>query len=199
VVSIMLSWFIDQWCAIFFWFYLINTLIYTYFLKEKVIIDVFMISFGFLLRWAIGIVISDSIVSPWFLIMIFFGSLFLWFSKRYQETTLYSQNEISSRKNIHEYNEEFLKQVLSIFTSFLLVSYTLYAFQSIQWSRMIWTIPVVTFWIIRFYYNIFFLWKNSMSLENIILKDKPLIGSIFIYCILSIILIYVIPNTISSL
>lgn len=197
--SIVLSWFINLWCAMFFWIYLINTLLYTYFLKEKVIIDVFMISFGFLIRWAIGIAITDAIVSPWFLIMVFFGSLFLWFSKRYQESVLHSQNKISSRKNIHEYSEDFLKQILSVLTSFLLVAYTLYAFQSVQWSRMVWTIPIVTFGIIRFYYNIFFLWKNSISLENIILKDRPLIGSILLYCIVSIVLIYIIPNTISSL
>ncbi|NDK08116.1 decaprenyl-phosphate phosphoribosyltransferase [Candidatus Gracilibacteria bacterium] len=160
-----------------FLLYLINSIFYSTYIKNIVILDVFSIAIGFVIRGLIGTYIINVELSYWFIIMLFFGSLLLGFLKRYQEVKL----GIDSRKNIKEYNEEFLKQIVSMITTVLLLSYALYTFQSIQNKFMIYTLPIVSFGIIRYYYNIFFLNKFDNSIEEIIFDDKFLLGSIIIY------------------
>lgn len=160
-----------------FLLYLINSIFYSTYIKNIVILDVFSIAIWFVIRWLIWTYIINVELSYWFIIMLFFGSLLLWFLKRYQEVKLW----IDSRKNIKEYNEEFLKQIVSMITTVLLLSYALYTFQSIQNKFMIYTLPIVSFWIIRYYYNIFFLNKFDNSIEEIIFDDKFLLWSIIIY------------------
>lgn len=161
----------------FFLAYLLNTIVYTFYLKNIVIIDVFSIAIWFVIRWLVWIYVINVVLSYWLLIMLFFWSLFLGFLKRFQEIKL----GVHSRKNINEYNEEFLKQIISMLATILLLSYTLYSFQSVQGETMIITLPIVSFAIIRYYYNIFFMNKFEKWVEEIIFGDKFLIWSIWLY------------------
>lgn len=185
--SIIRRWFWETMVGIL-WLYLLNTLLYSYFMKHIVIVDVFFIAFGFVLRWiiwslAIGVVISERL-----LIILFFGALFLWFLKRYQEVKLWIE---STRKNITLYNELFLQQVISIITSIMIIAYTLYTFNSVQPSWIIVTIPVVSFAIIRYYYHIFYLWKYEEGIEDIIFSDRYLLISWLLFIVIWIWVVFV--------
>lgn len=182
----IVSYWIHVALPVLFALYWINTTVYALWLKKVVIIDVFMIAIGFVLRGIMGMIVVHAAFSAWFVIMIFFGSLFLGFFKRYQESMVYTKDGLSSRKNIEEYNESFLIHILSVLTSFLLVAYAFYTFQSIQGEKMIVTIPIVAFGIIRFYYNIIFLKKHVISIENIIIQDRWISGSIALYLLVVI-------------
>lgn len=166
--------------------YLINTVLYTYFLKHIVLVDVFSIATGFVLRgliWAFAISVEPSI---WLFMILFFWALWLGFLKRYQEVKLW----INTRKNIASYNELLLQQIISMITSVIIVAYSLYTFQSTQPRMMVITLPLVVFGVIRYYYNIFSLEKYEDGIENIILKDYWILGTIFVY-ITSVVLIVV--------
>jgi len=171
----------------FFLLYLVNTVIYTFYLKRQVIIDVFSIALGFVIRWLIGIYVIWVVLSPWLLIMLFFGALFLGFLKRYQEVMLWT----NTRHNISLYNAEFLKQIIGTLTTVILMSYTLYTFNSVQSQLMLITLPFVSFGIVRYYYNIFYLKKYEESIEDIILKDKRIVFDILLCVLLVIFLISV--------
>gem|GEM_PF-5087117 len=95
-------------------------------------------------------------ISIWFLLILFFVALFFGFLKRYQEFKL----SIFSRKNIFSFNEEFLKQIIFLLTTLIIISYSLYTFNSIQSKLFSITIPFVLFGILRYLYNIFYLKEN---------------------------------------
>jgi len=187
LLNLLLSFYF--WWIIFFLLflaYLSNTFFYTIFTKNIVILDVFSIALGFVIRWLIWIFAIWAILSEWFLLIIFFWALLLGFLKRYQEVKL----KIQTRKNIESYNEEFLKQIISMILSILLFIYTLYTFNSVQSKLFIFTLPIVVFAIIRYYYNIFFLEKYKNSIEDIIFKDKFILFSGIFYIIFVILIIY---------
>ena len=189
LISIILYYVIlYYWIDIFmfFIFYLFNTVLYSIILKHKVILDVFSIALWFVIRWLIWAYIIWVNMSEWFFLIIFFWALLLWFLKRYQEVKLW----IDTRKNIKEYNAIFLENIISMLVSIVLFLYTIYTFNSTQSKLFIFTLPIVVFWLIRFYYNIFFMKKYSSWIEDIVLKDKSIVFSIIIYFILAIYIIY---------
>ncbi len=179
VVSYYLGWYITLGMFLCYW---INTTIYTLYLKQTEIIDIFSIAIGFVIRWIIWVVIISASFSPWFFMILFFGALWLGFVKRYQEVQVWTNTRIVIKK----YNSHFLEQIISIMTSTLLMSYALYTFNSVQSQNFLLTLPIIAFLIIRMYYNIFFLKRHEESLEQIILSDKRIIISSLLYILICI-------------
>ena len=174
---------------ILFKIYLINILLYIFWWKNIVILDVFFIAIWFVIRWLLWIFIIGVPISIWFLLLIFFWALILWFLKRYQEVKLW----IISRKNIKMYNEEFLKQIISMLTTLIIMAYSFYTFNSTQPKLFVITIPFVLFGIIRYIYNIFYLEKYKEGIEDIIISDKFIMVDILIYWIIAFLIIYFQP------
>jgi len=194
ILSILLIVFIPIVVLIYFWnivfilflVYLANTLFYSFYSKNIVILDVFAIAIWFIIRWLIWVFTIDVQLSYRLLIILFFGSLFLWFLKRYQELKL----ETSTRKSIKYYNEDFLKQIIWMVATITIMAYAFYTFQWIQSQNMIITLPIVTFGLIRYYYNIFFLEKFKEWIEEIMLKDYRMLWSILLYWVTVLILLF---------
>lgn len=176
------------WIFALFLFYWLNTTLYTLRIKHLVILDVFSIAVGMVIRGVIGIAILNAEYSIWFLLMIFFGALRVGYMKRYQEVQLGT----NSRKSIQAYNATFLEQIIGIITTVMITTYTLYTFNSLQSKRMIFSLPVVLFCIIRYYYAIFFQKKYQQAIEKIIFQDPRLWGSATFYLLLTIAIIYVV-------
>jgi hypothetical protein len=133
----------------------------------------------------IGIEILQTEYSIWFIMMIFFGALRWGFVKRYQEI----QVGTASRQNLNKYNASFLEQIIWMLMTVMITTYSLYTFNSIQSQRMVLSLPVVIFCIIRFYYAIFFQKKYVESIENIILHDVYIRGSVIVYLLITIIVV----------
>lgn len=188
IFLILLFVFIKLWFIIFILFllYFINTFLYSFYIKNIVILDVFFIAFWFVIRWLIWIFIINVEISYWFLINLFFWALFLGFLKRYQEV----ESNINTRKNIEKYNIDFLKQINSMLATCILISYSLYTFQSTQPHSMICTLPIVTFVIIRYCYNIFFENRYLDSIEDILIKDKWIVLSGIVYIVIVFFVLY---------
>jgi len=185
--SLIFSYFLF-WNVVFllFFLYLLNTIFYIFWIKNIVILDIFSISWWFILRWLIWIFLINTDLSIWFLLILFFWSLLLWFLKRYQEVKLW----LKSRKNIELYNEEFLKYVISMITTLIIMAYSFYTFNSVQNQFLAVTIPFVVFWLIRYFYNIFFLEKYKEWIEEVILWDKFLLSNLFFYFLIVFWIIY---------
>ncbi len=172
-----LFWWIIVLCC--FLLYLVNTVIYTFFLKKIEIIDIFSIAMWFVIRWLVGIFVIGAVFSPWLLIMLFFWALRLGFLKRYQEVKV----GWDTRANLLKYNDHFLEQIISMITTVILMWYALYTFSSTQSELMILTLPLVAFGVIRYYYNIFFLKRYQESIESIVLQDKRILFDGLLYVI----------------
>lgn len=109
------------------WVYLVLNIAYCYKLKQYAIIDVFVVSFGFVLRLCAGGFACDIWLSPWIVLMTFLLALFLAFAKRRDDVVLYEQDGVVARKNVVRYNIPFMNQTLGLIGAITIVCYILYS------------------------------------------------------------------------
>ena len=107
--------------------YLVLQLGYSFFLKDMPIIDLAMVSAGFLLRAVAGGVASGLVLSQWFLLVASFGSLFMVAGKRYSELTELG-SEAKTRASLERYTPTYLREIWSISMAIVIMSYSLWAF-----------------------------------------------------------------------
>ncbi len=107
-------------------FYFVLNLAYCFKLKQYAIIDVLIVSFGFVLRLLAGGFACDIWLSPWIVLMTFLLALLLAFAKRRDDIVLYERKNILVRKNVVRYNAPFLNQTLGMTGAITIVCYILY-------------------------------------------------------------------------
>ncbi len=107
--------------------YLVNNLLYSFRIKNIVLLDVFSISIGFILRVVAGAVAIDVSVSSWMVITTIFISLFLGISKRRAELSGPNQENLEKqRKVLSDYDVIFVDQLNTIAATGTIISYALY-------------------------------------------------------------------------
>jgi 4-hydroxybenzoate polyprenyltransferase len=111
-------------------FYLIMNIAYSLKLKRIAILDIMIISVGFVLRLVIGGLASNTALSHWIVIMTFLLALFLALAKRRDDYLIFMNTGIKPRSNINKYNAEYINTSLSIITAVMLVSYIMYTVSS---------------------------------------------------------------------
>lgn len=105
-------------------------------LKQYAIIDVFLISMGFVLRVLIGGLAANIFVSEWLVLMTFLLALFLAFAKRKDDYRLYKQTGTLPRKSITGYNEPFIDLSVTIVATITIVCYIMYTMSDSVIERM---------------------------------------------------------------
>ena len=103
---------------------LMNTL-YSFKFKNYSIVDISMIAIGFVLRIFAGSAIIQTMPSMWIILMTFLLALFLALAKR-RDDILLSSKGLQVRKNIKDYNLEFINSGMNIMAAVIIVSYILY-------------------------------------------------------------------------
>ncbi len=100
--------------------------LYSIGLKKVGLLDICIISFGFVLRVLAGGTLSDTEVSQWLYIMTFLLALFIALAKRRDDLVIYSETGTNLRQSIQGYNMEFVSGALMILSAVLMVSYLIY-------------------------------------------------------------------------
>lgn len=95
-------------------------------LKQYAILDVFLISMGFVLRVLVGGLAADIFVSEWLVLMTFLLALFLAFAKRKDDYRIFEQTGIMPRKSISGYNAQFIDLSVTIVATITIVCYIMY-------------------------------------------------------------------------
>src|SRR5207249_1211539 len=108
-------------------FYFAVNLLYSFYLKRLVILDVMTIAFGFVLRAVAGAEVIHVPISPWLILCTSLLALFLGFCKRRHELTLLQGDASGHRESLREYNVSFLDQMISVVTASTVIAYALYA------------------------------------------------------------------------
>lgn len=163
--------------------YIAINVLYSRVLKNRLLLDVFCIASGFMLRllagtWGIGIEPSQ-----WFLLCTLVLSLFLGFSKRYAELTDPQRPLKEKREVLKKYSPEFLRMLLGITLSATLITYALYTtsprtLEIHHTNRLIYTLPLVIFGLFRYLYLVLEDGFGENTLADL-LKDKQL----FLTCV----------------
>lgn len=167
--------------------YIINNILYTFYIKHIVILDVMSIAAGFLLRVIGGAFAINVTISPWILLCTLLLALFLGFSKRRHEITTLEKDANKHRKILDEYSLEFIDNMLSIVTATILMSYSLYTFEKGH-SLMV-TIPFVLYGIFRYQYLVYKKMEGG-SPEETVVSDKPLLVDILMWILTSLLILY---------
>ncbi len=175
--------------------YLILQLLYSIALKKIVILDVFIIASGFMLRVLGGAEVIDVIISHWIVLCMMFLSLFLALAKRRGEIVLFQHAENRpERKVLQEYDVDFLDGTMMITSSGMAISYALYTVAdrtvtAFGTDYLIFTTIFVLFGIFRY---LFLVMKKNMG-ENsvaIIFRDKPMFIDLCLWFLSCVLIIY---------
>lgn len=103
-------------------------LAYCLWLKHQAVIDLAIISSGFLLRAIAGGAAAGVVLSPWFLLVASFGSLFMVAGKRFSEVTLVGEGEGATRRILELYSAGYLRFVWGMAGAATITFYSLWAF-----------------------------------------------------------------------
>ncbi|MGH9246364.1 MAG: decaprenyl-phosphate phosphoribosyltransferase [Acidimicrobiales bacterium] len=104
-------------------------LAYCFGLKHQAVVDLAVVSSGFLLRAMAGGVAAGLVISQWFLLVTGFGSLFMVAGKRYSELHELGEAAGGTRRSLTRYSDSYLRFVWSVSAGVSLVVYSLWAFE----------------------------------------------------------------------
>jgi 4-hydroxybenzoate polyprenyltransferase len=174
--------------------YLTMQIVYSFWLKNVVIIDVMLIAAGFVLRVAAGVpLVEAERFSPWLYICMTLLALLIGFGKRRHELVLLKGNANMHRQSLEEYNLSLLDHTISIVTASTLLAYALYTFSAPNLPpnhTMMLTIPFVLYGIFRYLYLIHVKGMGGTP-EEIALSDRPLQVTFVLWGLSVIIVMYV--------
>lgn len=178
--------------------YLVMNLAYSFYLKDLVLIDVFVIAIGFMLRVIGGALVLDVERSSWLILTTMFLSLFLAIAKRRGElVTMASSSEVeqqSTRKVLEHYSVEFAEQMTTVCAAGFVFCYALYSVSErtvklFETENLVLTTPFVLYGVFRYLY---LLHKKNLgeSPTEIVLTDIPMLVNFAAYAIAMLIIIY---------
>lgn len=127
--SLALSFFTARDLAIVIGVYLVMQLAYCFGLKHQAVLDICIVSSGFLIRAIAGGVAANIPLSQWFLLVMAFGSLFMAAGKRYAELQLAERTGAKIRKSLESYTSTYLRFVWTLSATAVVLSYGLWAFE----------------------------------------------------------------------
>lgn len=168
-------------------FYFVLFLMYSIWLKHTVIVDVLTISIGFVLRAIAGAIAIAVIISPWLVICTFLLALFLALGKRRHELVLLGNNASNHRKILNEYSVSMLEQMISITTSSLIISYSMYTFLAGN-DYMMLTIPFAIYGLFRYLHLVH---SSEFGGEpEMLFKDRPTLINMIAWTTFTIFILY---------
>lgn len=175
--------------ALGFWFgvialiYFVLMLSYSYVLKNIVILDVFTLAAGLVLRALGGAAAIHVPASPWLYVCTALLALFIGFAKRRHELVLLEDNATNHRLILKEYTPEVLDQMIAVTTASFVMAYSLYTFSAKNLppnNAMMLTIPFALFVVFRLLYLVHIKGEGG-SPEEMLWRDKWLLGAILLW------------------
>jgi len=174
--------------------YLTLMALYSVWLKHIVLLDVFIIASGFVLRIVAGTVVIPVMISPWLYLVTILLSLFLALSKRRHELVLMQGEASNHRQILKEYSLPLLDQLITIVMAATIMAYSLYTFQGPTGNhRLMITIPLVLYGMFRYLYLMHMRMEGG-SPEEVLLRDRHMLGTVVLCTVLIIIVLYGLPK-----
>ena len=156
---------------------------YTFYLKRLIIIDVFTIAGGFLLRAVGGAVAVGVAISAWLMLCTVLLALFLGFCKRRNELVTLQASAALHRNSLEGYTPLILDQFIVVTATSTILAYAMYTFTSITVPNddsMVYTVPIVAFAMLRYLFLVY-VRRLGGAPEVLLFRDPPLLGSILLW------------------
>lgn len=175
--------------------YILLNVFYTFYAKNVVLLDIFSIAAGFMLRVIAGAYAINVEISSWLLLTTMFLSLFLAVMKRRSELVLTADTTHSStRKVLTNYTVGFTDQMATVSAAAVIICYALYTTSQrtidiFKTEDLIFTTPFVVFGIFRYMYLVY-KYDQGENTTEIMLHDVPMIVNILLYSAVVVIILY---------
>lgn len=173
--------------------YWVQNLLYSYRLKNIVILDVMVVATGFLLRLGAGVtLVNVERFSPWMFICVGLGALLVGFGKRRHELTLMQAQASTHRTVLQEYTLPFLDLAINMAAAAILIAYSLYTFSAPNMPAnhlMMLTIAPVWYGTLRYLYLLHVAGKGGAP-EDLLLDDRPLLATVFVWALAAVLVLY---------
>lgn len=173
--------------------YWAQNLLYSYRLKQIVILDVMLVATGFLLRLGAGVsLVQVERFSPWMFICVGLGALLVGFGKRRHELTLMQASASSHRSVLQEYTVPFLDLAINMAATAILIAYSLYTFSAPNMPAnhlMMLTIAPVWYGTLRYLHLLHVSGKGGAP-EDLLFEDRPLLATVVIWALLAVLILY---------
>lgn len=163
--------------------YTVLQVAYTLWLKRIALVDVIVISLGFVLRALAGAVVIGVEISPWLLVCAMLLALFLALCKRrHEKVNLAGQG---TRVVLASYDERLLDLLITMTGTAALVCYSIYTLwpETVDKFGTPWlsaTIPFVVFGLFR-YMDLVYRQEKGDRPEQILLTDSVLLADVTLY------------------
>lgn len=159
-----------------FWIvYLVINLGYSFGLKNVAIVDIALLSAGFIIRVYYGGALADVVVSNWLFLTILSASMFLALGKRKKE---FLAGGSSVRKVLAKYSEGYVDKFIYVFLSLTFVFYALWAMEQNN-NYIIFTVPIIV--LIFMEYCLIMEKSDEGDPSTILFQSKTLLGLCAMY------------------
>lgn len=168
--------------------YLVTTFMYSLKVKDIPVVELIWLSQGFLIRALAGSTIIDESPSGWFVISIFFGSIFIVATKRLAETKANYRNV--TRIVLKSYSREVLHTISTASVSITLVTYSLWIFQ-VHSESILAQFSLLPFSLAVFMYM--YLGEENLGEvpEDLMFKNPLLIAAVALTLLILFLVIYI--------
>ena len=175
--------------------YFVIQIAYTFRLKHVVIIDLFTIAAGFVLRALGGAAVLQVIITPWWLLCVLLLALFLGLGKRRNELMVLESGAGSHRRILEEYSQQLLDNLIVIVVACTILTYSFATFSAPSVPRepfpfLMLSIPFVIYAMFRYMYLMYQRGEGGTP-EEMLLRDRPLFTAIFSWGVLVIAILLV--------
>lgn len=196
-IALPLAFWLDVWFGAISVVYIGVNLLYSFVLKNIVIVDVFSVAGGFVLRAVAGASAIHVPASPWLYVCTILLSLFISFSKRRHELVMLEDGATNHRAILKEYTPEVLDEMIAVTTASFVMAYSLYTFSAENLPKnrtMMLTIPFALYVVFRLLYLVHV--KNEGgSPEEMILNDHSLFVALVLWAIIILGILYFFGGT----
>ncbi|MFN0143613.1 MAG: decaprenyl-phosphate phosphoribosyltransferase [Mycobacterium sp.] len=174
IVCLAISWWLNPHLAVAMAVYLLVQLAYCFGLKHQAVLDICIVSSGFLIRAIAGGVAAGIPLSQWFLMVMAFGSLFMAAGKRYAELQLSERTGAKIRKSLESYTSTYLTFVWTLSATAVVLCYALWAFERGGRTGSWFAVSIIPFTIAIMRYAVDIDGGLAGEPEEIALRDRVL-------------------------
>jgi decaprenyl-phosphate phosphoribosyltransferase len=157
--------------------YLVQTVVYSVWLKHEAVLDLACVASGFVLRTIAGGVAVGVTISPWFLIVAGSASLFMVTGKRHAEMIELGDRAGAHRLTLTMYSREYLSFVRAVSSSVTILAYCLWAFEkSATVGNQVWfQLAIIPFVLGILRYALLLEQGRGGAPEDLVLADRVLL------------------------
>lgn len=194
ITGFIIAWFIKDKFLFILGLYFVLNLGYSLGLKNISILDIFILSAGFVLRIKGGGAIVAVGISQWLMVMVFLLALFIALAKRRDDVLLEQISGNEMRKSISGYNLDFLNVSLAVVSAIIIVAYLMYTLSTEVIARMgtyrlYYTGVFVTAGLMR-YLQLIYVKQDTGSPTKILYKDSFIQACLALWVLSFYLLIY---------